>query len=319
MSRVFRSLYLAVCVLLLTGTAIPCHAQAPASNQKDLPPDLAWRVEVLFRSKATLPPAAEVHVGPRTPSEISGYDKLSITYTASGQTSAPITFLLSRDGKSLVQFNKFDISADPRTIVAAGNRPARGGPANAPVTIVVFDDLECPFCARLNTTLFPAVPDRYKDQVTIVYLDFPNEGHPWALRAAIDVSCLAQQSGTGYWNAVDTIHARAAELGGPERSLAKANDSLDEIVSHAGEQQHADAAALKACIQKQDAATVERSREQGLALQVQVTPTVFINGAKVEGAVPTDLIFHMIDSALLAEGKTPPSQPPVEQSAQQGQ
>lgn len=316
MSSRCRSLFSVVCVLFLAGSfagfGITSHAQVPAGKENSLPPDLTWRVEVLFRSKATLPPAAEVHIGPRTPSEISGYDKVSITYTAAGQTSAPILFLLSHDGKSLVQFNKFDISADPRTLVSAGNRPARGGPEAAPVTIVVFDDLECPFCARLNAALFPAVLDRYKDQVRIVYLDFPNEGHPWALRAAIDVNCLAQQSRTGYWNAVDTIHARAAELGGSERSLAEANDSLDEIVSQSGKQQHVDAAALEACIQKQDSSTVERSREQGLGLQVQVTPTFFINGARVEGAVPVDLIFHMIDSALLAEGKTPPPSQPVQ-------
>jgi len=289
---------------------MPGRAKAATGNQKNLPPDLAWRVEVLFRSKATLPAGAEVHVGPRMPSKISGYDQVSITYTSSGTTSAPIPFLLSRDGKSLVQFNQFDISADPRTMVSESNRPARGGPESAPVSIVVFDDLECPFCARLNATLFPAVLDRYKNQVRIVYLDFPSPGHPWALRATVDVSCLATQSTNGYWNAVDTIHARAAELGGTERSLAKVNDSLDEIVRQSGAQQHVDATVLNACIQKQDTASVEHSREQGLGLQVQVTPTFFINGARIEGAVPIDFIFHMIDTALLAEGKTPPPAAP---------
>lgn len=285
---------------------MPGRAHASTGHEKSLPPDLAWRVEVLFRSKATLPAGAEVHVGPRTPSKIPGYDQVSITYTSSGTTSAPIPFLLSHDDKSLVQFNQFDISPDPRTMVSDSNRPARGGPESAPVSIVVFDDLECPFCARLNATIFPAVLDRYKNQVRIVYKDFPSPGHPWALRAAVDVSCLAAQSGDAYWNAVDTIHARADELGGPERSLAKANDSLDQIVRQSGAQQHVDAASLNACIQKQDTTTVEHSREQGLGLQVQVTPTFFINGARIEGAVPLDFIFHMIDAALLAEGKTPP-------------
>lgn len=162
MSSVCRSFFIAVCVLFLTGTTIPCRAQAPAGKGKDLPPDLAWRVEVLFRSKATLPAGAEVHVGPRMASKIPGYDQVSVTYTASGTTSAPIPFLLSRDGKSLVQFNQFDISIDPRTMVSDSNRPARGAPESAPVSIVVFDDLECPFCARLNATIFPAVIDRYK-------------------------------------------------------------------------------------------------------------------------------------------------------------
>jgi protein-disulfide isomerase len=289
---------------------MPRRAHASTGNEKSLPPDLAWRVEVLFRSKATLPAGAEVQVGPRTLSKIPGYDQVAITYTSSGTTSAPIPFLLSHDGKSLVQFNQFDISVDPRTMVSESNRPARGGPESAPVSIVVFDDLECPFCARLNATIFPAVLDRYKNQVRIVYMDFPSPGHPWALRAAVDVSCLATQSGNAYWNAVDTIHARADELGGTERSLAKANTSLDEIVRQSGAQQHIEAAALNACIQKQDTAAVEHSREQGLGLQVQVTPTFFINGARIEGAVPIDFIFHMIDAALLAEGKTPPPAAP---------
>jgi protein-disulfide isomerase len=310
MSRVCRSIVIAACILLLVG-AMPRQAHASTGNEKNLPPDLAWRVEVLFRSKATLPPAAEVHIGPRTPSKIAGYDQIVITYTSSGTTSAPLLFLLSHDGKSLVQFNQFDISPDPRTMVSDSNRPARGGPESAPVSIVVFDDLECPFCARLNATIFPAVLDHYKNLVRIVYMDFPSPGHPWALRAAVDVSCLATQNGDAYWNAVDTIHARADELGGTERSLAKANTSLDEIVRQSGAQQHVDAAALNACIQKQDTASVEHSREQGLGLQVQVTPTFFVNGARIEGAVPLDFIFGMIDAALRAEGKIPPPAAPT--------
>jgi len=95
-------------------------------------------------------------------------------------------FLLSDDGKTLAQFNKFDISKDPKELVSASERPARGGPANSPVVIVGFDDLECPFCARMHAQLFPALLDRYKNQVRIVYRDFPLDQHPWAMRAAID-------------------------------------------------------------------------------------------------------------------------------------
>jgi hypothetical protein len=40
--------------------------------------------------------------------------------------------LLSTDGKTLAQFSKYDISKDPKLLVSGG-RPARGGPANAPV------------------------------------------------------------------------------------------------------------------------------------------------------------------------------------------
>ena len=105
-------------------------------------------------------------------------------------------------------------------------RPARGGPANAPVLIVGFDDLECPYCAKMHEQLFPALTERYKNQVRFVYKDFPLSQHPWAMRAAIDVECLAAQSSKGYWNLVDYIHAHAAEIGGTDRSVAKASDAV---------------------------------------------------------------------------------------------
>ena len=50
---------------------------------------------------------------------------------------------------------------------------------------VGFDDLECPYCAKMHQQLFPALTQRYKDQIHIVYRDFPLDQHPWAMRAAI--------------------------------------------------------------------------------------------------------------------------------------
>jgi protein-disulfide isomerase len=290
-----------------TGITMMACAQTAPGREQTLPPELAWRVEVLFRSKASLPPSADVHVGPRAPSEIAGYDRIAVTYTAPGQSSQPVLFLLSHDGRTLIPFNKFDISGEPRSALSEEGRPARGGPETAPVSIVVFDDLQCPFCARLNATLFPAVLDRYKDQVRVVYLDYPIPDHPWSLRAAIDTGCVAKQSGTAYWSAVDTIHAQASQLGGERRILAQANDALDSIVRRAGALQHVDEEALQACIRRQDASSVEVSRQEGRSMGIEVTPTFFINGAKVEGDAQAGFIEHMIDSALIARGKTPPA------------
>ena len=82
-----------------------------------------------------------------------------------------MTFLISRDGKTLAQMNTFDMSKDPRTLVSDAGRPARGGSEKAPVDIVIFDDLECPFCARMHAQIFPAVLNRYGDKVRIAYKD----------------------------------------------------------------------------------------------------------------------------------------------------
>jgi protein-disulfide isomerase len=294
----------------LAMAAIGCHAQTPAPDAQKLSPEMTRRVEVLIRARTNVPPNYDIHISPKAKSEVPGYDEIVVTFTTEGQASKPIRFLLSQDGKTLAQFTKYDISQDPKELVSGANRPARGGPANAPVLIVGFDDLECPYCARMHAQLFPALLERYKDQVRIVYRDFPLDQHPWAMRAAINANCLGAQSTTGYWNLVDYIHSHASTLGGDEKSLAKANDTLDTLTRDEAKRQNVDMTALNACIAKQDDSAVKASVKEAEALGVDSTPALFINGAKLEGAVPLEYVYKMIDNALTASGQTPPP-PPV--------
>jgi protein-disulfide isomerase len=296
-----------VALFTLSLAVLGCHAQAPSKTSGTLSPEQARRVEVLIRSKSSVPPEYVINIGPKAKSEVPGFDEIPVTFQANGQTSKPMTFLLSSDGKTLAQFTRFDISADPKKLVSEASRPARGGPSNAPVVIVGFDDLECPFCSRMHSALFPALTARYKDQVRIVYRDFPLDQHPWAMRAAIDTNCLSTQSGTGYWTLVDYIHAHASELGGDEKSLAKANSALDTLTLEEGKRQKVDATALNACIVKQDDTVVKQSMKEATALGVDSTPALFINGEKLAGAVPIEYVYRMIDEALRAEGQVPPA------------
>jgi protein-disulfide isomerase len=281
---------------------------------KPLSPDIAWRVEVLLRQKANLPPGSTVNVGAAQPSEFTGFDTVPVTVTTEGQTSKPITFLLSRDGKTLAQVTKWDLPADPRALVSDAGRPARGGPENAPVLIVGFDDLECPFCARLHATIFPALTERYGDMVRIVYKDFPLDSiHPWAMHASVDVNCLAAQSPAGYWSLVDTIHARASKIGegtAEEKdkapTLVRADAELDRLTREQGEKSKADMSKLDACIAKQDTTAVQASKKVADKLALDSAPTLFINGDKIDGAVPAEFIFARVDNALRVAGVTPP-------------
>jgi protein-disulfide isomerase len=161
----------------------------------------------------------------------------------------------------------------------------------------------------MHAQLFPALLDRYKDQVRIVYRDFPLDQHPWATRAAIDANCLAAQSVPGYWNLVDYIHAHAADMGGTEKTLAKANETLDTLTKEEGKRQKVNETTLNACIEKQDDTTVKASIKAGSDLGVEATPALYINGERLEGAVPVEFVYRMIDNALIAAGQTPP--PPV--------
>ena len=262
--------------------------------------------------KANLPPETAVQVGNRTPSEFPGYDTVTVTVTNQGRTSRPILFLLSRDGKTLAQITKLDISQDPKLLVSGAGRPARGGGENAPVLIVGFDDLECPYCARLHQTIFPALTQRYGDKVRFVYKDYPLEMHPWAMRAAIDTNCLANESNPAYWGDVDAIHAKAGEIGTDpknpkaEKTLARASDQLDAITREQGAAQKVDMTKLNACLTKQDPTQVNASKELGQSLNLESTPTLFVNGDKIDGAVSLEFLFGVIDNALKVAGVQPP-------------
>jgi protein-disulfide isomerase len=307
-------------------TSFGCHAQSASkvAPGAQLSPALAHRVEVLLRQKAELPPESTISIGPVQPSDVAGYNTISVTFSSEGKTSHPVNFLISADGKTVAQFIKYDISADPRNLISADGRPSRGGPPSAPVLFVNFDDLECPFCARFHKSLFPAITQRYGDKVRIVYKDFPlTEIHPWAMRAAVDVNCLAAQSPAGYWNLVDYIHAHSSEIGTlaadptpaktptgdaakPDKTLDRANAQLDQLTREQGKFQKVDAPKLDACITKQDTSAIEASRQVGASLDLNATPSFFINGAKFDGAVPIEFIFAQIDDALRAENITPP-------------
>ncbi len=298
----------------LTVAAVGCHAQAPptsAASSAKLSPELARRVEVLIRSRSSVPPQYDVHIGPRSKSGIAGFDQIEVTFSTQGNTSKPVEFLLSTDNKTLAQFSKFDISKDPKDLVSGAGRPSRGGPVDAPVLIVGFDDLECPYCARMHEQLFPALMERYKNQVHIVYRDFPIDQHPWAMRAAVDTNCVGAQSATGYWNLVDYIHAHAPEIGGQEKSVAKANENLDSLARDEAKRDKLNTGALDACLAKQDDSAIKASVKLGETLGVDATPVLFINGEKIEGAQPLQDIYRVIDQALVASGQTPPPPPPA--------
>ncbi len=326
-ARLASAPLLSVSLLAAALLTLGCHAQQPPTSAlagtaaatttpaaSPLSPELQRKVEVMLRQKANLPPETTVQVGGLTPSEFPGYDTLSVTVLHDGQVSKPITFLLAKDHKSLAQINKFDISNDPKALVSADGRPFRGGPISAPVTIVGFDDLECPYCARLHSAIFPSITQRYGDKVRIVYRDFPlpQDQHPWAMHAAVDTNCLATLSNDGYWSEVDYIHAHAGEFGADpkdakaDKTLARATEQLDTLTREQGQFRKVDATKLNACITKQDATPVNTSRDQGEQLGVNSTPTLYINGDKIDGAVSLTFLYGIIDQALRVAGVQPP-------------
>jgi protein-disulfide isomerase len=291
-------------VLLAIMVTAGCKAQAPAAVAPPLQ-ETDRRIENLIRSHFGLTPDINVTVGARKPSNIPGYETLTVTLAREAQTQT-IDFLLSTDGKTLGRLQTYDLVKDPMFNLHQEGRPVRGNP-KAKVTVVNFDDLQCPYCARMHQTLYPATYNRYKDKVRFVYLDFPLQGmHPWATHAAIDADCLGAQNNDAYWSFVDYVHAHSAEINGEGNNEKQSFAALDRIAREQGTLVHANADALGACLVAQDDTKIKASLKQAAELGLDGAPALFINGERINGALPAPYVWMAIDRALRAAGEEPP-------------
>src|SRR6266700_4795544 len=245
--------------MLALSVAAGCKAQTVAPPAGDAA--VNRRIEVLVRSQLNVPQDYNVTIGARKPSKITGYDTLPVTLSR-GAKSTPVEFLISTDGKTLARLETFNLANDPASNINVAGRPIRGNP-NAKVTVINFDDLECPYCARMHQELFPTTLERYKDKVRFVYKDDPlTEIHPWAMRAAIDANCLGAQSTPVYWTYVDYLHSHGQEVNGADRDAAKSFAALDRIARQEATIAKLDAPQLEACIAKQDDTQVKASSHE---------------------------------------------------------
>lgn len=269
------------------------------------PPDLARKIEHQVRSFYNLPSDVKVTIGAITPSsEMPGYDSVPIKLDGDGKQK-DYTFLLSKDRTTLFRLTKFDLNKDPYSEVMnkidVKGLPTRGA-KDGKVVVVNFDDFECPYCAAMHRTLFPEILKEYGDRVTFIYKDDPLvEIHPWALHAAVDANCLAAQNVDAYWDFADYIHANKQEVD-KEKSPSARFDAVDKITALQGQRHNVDTAKLQACMKAQNEDAVRASMKLADDLGVNGTPALFINGRKIDGAVPIDEVRATLDAALRDAG-----------------
>lgn len=287
-------------LLLVAG----CSAQS-----NTLTPETSRRIQNQIRTEFNLPASVDIKLGELKPSDLKDYDLLEVTLE-SGQRKVNYPFYLSRDGKTLARLEKMDVSADITSRLDLTGRPVLG-PASAKVTIVNFDDYQCPFCTRFHETLMKDVTRVYGDKVKIIYKDYPLvQIHPWATHAAVNANCLAEQKGEAYWEYANFLHSNQQAINGGKEgklTLVQQKAMLDKQAVEQGAKHKVDAARLGACIKKQDATGVLTSMKEGSDLGVDSTPTAFINGERVTGAVPFEQLRPIINRALVAAGETVPA------------
>jgi len=304
--------------LVLLLVCLGCSAQSgPAPNPASpspAPSDVTRSVERHVRAQYSLPPSVQVIVGGLRASEFANFDALTVTFS-SPTKKQDFEFLLSHDHKTLIRLSRFDLTSDPyaetmKKIDATG-RPTRGN-KDAKVTVVNYDDFECPFCSRVHATLFPGLFKEYGDRILFVYKDYPiEEIHPWAMHAAVDANCLGAQNGDAYWEYADYLHNNGNAIGG-QKTPEGWNAELDKLATLQAQKHNLDIPKLQACLKAQDEQAVRASIREGENLGVEATPTMFVNGQKLDGAVPAEDIRTAFDRALKDAGvATPEHKPPT--------
>jgi protein-disulfide isomerase len=310
---VFRRAFLVLLIVCLG-----CSAQSPPSapvrsSTQAPPPDIAQIVERQVRAHYSLPRDVQLTLGPLRASEFPNYDELTITFDSPDKKQS-FDFLLSHDHKTLARITKMDLSQDPYAAIMkkidVNGRPTRGN-KEAKVVVVNYDDFECPYCSRMHTTLFPEIFKEYGDRVLFIYKDYPlDEIHPWAIHAAVNANCLAAQSFDAYWDYADYLHSNQRAVNGLKARDAE-NAELDKLAVQQGQRHNLEGSKLEACIKAQDDRSVRASIKEGDALGVDATPTMFVNGEKLDGAVPPDSLRAALDRALMDAGVAPPEHKPA--------
>ena len=164
--------------------------------------------------------------------------------------------------------------------------PVKGN-LNAPVTVTIFTDFECPYCIKMEA-LLNQVYDKNKEKIKMVFKNFPLVAiHPMA-DASHRAAVAAEKQGK-FWEFHDRLFS----------TEKLSNDTIDAIAKDLG----LDLARLKKDMQSPEIQTrIARDLAAGEKAAVTGTPTVFVNGRKLQQRSPEGF-QQMIDEELRKQGK----------------
>jgi protein-disulfide isomerase len=187
----------------------------------------------------------------------------------------------------LTQSNPVEVYfTKPRMEVAVdiGQAPVYGK-ADAPVTIIEYSDFQCPFCSRGAETV-TQIKQKYGNKVKIAFKHFPLPMHQDAKPAAEASMCVNEQGSDKFWKFHDIAFKN-------QEKLDKA--SLEKYAKDSG----ADVKKYNDCLNsKKYTSFVQKDMEQGEKIGVRSTPTFFVNGQMISGAVPIETFSETIDDEL---------------------
>ncbi len=163
------------------------------------------------------------------------------------------------------------------------------GPDNAPVRIVEFADFECPYCGKMYGEM-KQILEKYKGKVKFTFKQFPLPFHPWAKKAAIIAQCAFEQNPNAFWDFYNFFYGNQRDI-----TLKNIDTKSFEEAKKAG----LNLAKFKKCLKNPlTEKAIEESMQDGKKVQVRATPTIFINGRYIPGAIPISQLEKIIQEEL---------------------
>lgn len=180
-------------------------------------------------------------------------------------------------------------TAEPVDIPVRNGAPVMGA-NNAKVTIYEFSDFQCPYCERFYSDTFGQIKSQYIDtgKVKFIFRHYPLSFHQNAQKAAEAAECANRQG--KFWQYHDTLFENGKSDG--------TGLNADDLKKYAG-QLGLDQSKFNKCLDNNETASVvKQDTDNASASGVTGTPTLFVNGNKIVGALPYETFKAAIENAL---------------------
>ena len=283
----FRWLFISLAAAL--WLAAPVLAQ----NQKKSALDKA-ALEAYVRHLYVMNSQISVQVSDPKPSQVPGFVEV-VVHASRGNASQDFPFLISKEGSKILQAMVYDVNSNPfkpdLDKLKTEFQPSMGTPG-APVVLVAFTDFECPYCKEEATMLRQNLLTAYPTQVRLYFKDFPLETiHPWAKAASIAGHCVFRLNPSSFWSYHDWIFAHQTDI--------TAVNLKDKVMEWAKGEKDVDVLQLGQCMDtKATEKEVDAEMEEGRVLQIEGTPTQFINGRRLQNVMAWPDMKATIDNEI---------------------
>jgi protein-disulfide isomerase len=290
MHRRLNCLFIPLLLLTAAGAQQPPaapHVAAKSAVSASLPSEET--VNAFLHQWFGYDPSLAFKVVSIKPSEIEGLSEVNAVLSGA-QGQQQLKLYITPDGKhatngDIMPFGAHPFAAAQKELERGADGPSHG-PADAPVNVVDFSDLQCPHCKEAHPTLERLVTE--KKNVRLIFQTFPLPMHDWAAKAADYADCVSRSSNDAFWKFIASVYAAQSDI-----TAANADEKLTALADAAGVK----GADIAACAAKPETASrVEKSLALGKVLDVNSTPTLFINGRRVP-AVSYEVLEKLVDFA----------------------